>query len=177
MAVDNQVRNADGKFTTVKQPLPLPEGVSDYAVGGYANAAAPAMSGGFAIRHEAAKQLYTDRGKAYTTQTAEKKDGESKISLTCVSAGEGLSREEVLKALEARLVEMANCLAEFAAPENIKIYLTLDAGGAVSHVGIVSGTIIDAKVKQCLTKEIRKCRFGASTNGKNVKAIVIIKIK
>ncbi len=34
VAVDSEVRNADGTSATVKQPLPLPEGVSDYAVGG-----------------------------------------------------------------------------------------------------------------------------------------------
>jgi len=34
IAVDSLVRNKDGKSTTVNQPLPLPEGVSDYAVGG-----------------------------------------------------------------------------------------------------------------------------------------------
>ncbi len=35
IAIDNQVRNEGGKGATVKQPLPLPEGVSDYAVGNY----------------------------------------------------------------------------------------------------------------------------------------------
>lgn len=34
VAVDNQVRNAGGNLTTIEQPLPLPEGVSDYAIGG-----------------------------------------------------------------------------------------------------------------------------------------------
>ena len=34
VAIDKQIRNKDGKIITVKQPLPLPEGVSDYAVGG-----------------------------------------------------------------------------------------------------------------------------------------------
>ncbi len=34
VAVDNRVRNAGDKPDTVNQPLPLPEGVSDYAVGG-----------------------------------------------------------------------------------------------------------------------------------------------
>ncbi len=34
IAVDSLVRNKDGQSTTVNQPLPLPEGVSDYAVGG-----------------------------------------------------------------------------------------------------------------------------------------------
>jgi Ca-activated chloride channel family protein len=34
VAVDTQVRAKGGDLTTVQQPLPLPEGVSDYAVGG-----------------------------------------------------------------------------------------------------------------------------------------------
>ncbi len=33
IAIDSEIRNKDGKSTTVKQPLPLPEGVSDLAVG------------------------------------------------------------------------------------------------------------------------------------------------
>jgi Ca-activated chloride channel homolog len=53
IAVDSLVRNKDGKSTTVNQPLPLPEGVSDYAVGG---AAMPAMvrSRGFSMKSLAA---------------------------------------------------------------------------------------------------------------------------
>jgi Ca-activated chloride channel homolog len=33
IAIDSEVRNTTGQSTTVKQPLPLPEGVSNYAVG------------------------------------------------------------------------------------------------------------------------------------------------
>ena len=45
IAVDSEVRNKDGRTTTVNQPLPLPEGVSDYAVGGVMarSVAAPMM--------------------------------------------------------------------------------------------------------------------------------------
>lgn len=34
VAIDTKIRNKDGKLITVKQPLPLPQGVSDTAVGG-----------------------------------------------------------------------------------------------------------------------------------------------
>ncbi|MCX5883967.1 MAG: VIT and VWA domain-containing protein, partial [Deltaproteobacteria bacterium] len=34
VAIDSLPRNVDGKSTTIKQPLPLPQGVSDLAVGG-----------------------------------------------------------------------------------------------------------------------------------------------
>ena len=40
VAIDEEIVNKDGKQTTVKQPIPMPEGVSDYAVGH----SAPALS-------------------------------------------------------------------------------------------------------------------------------------
>jgi Ca-activated chloride channel family protein len=39
IAIDSVVRNKGGKQTTVKQPLPLPENVNDYAVGGISGTA------------------------------------------------------------------------------------------------------------------------------------------
>jgi Ca-activated chloride channel family protein len=36
VAIDSQIRNAGGDSTTIRQPLPMPEGVSNQAVGGYA---------------------------------------------------------------------------------------------------------------------------------------------
>ena len=44
IAIDSVVRNAGGKQVSVKQPLPLPENVSDYAVGG-GYGSAPSSSG------------------------------------------------------------------------------------------------------------------------------------
>ena len=35
VAIDSQIRNVAGGSTTVRQPLPMPQGVSDLAVGGY----------------------------------------------------------------------------------------------------------------------------------------------
>jgi len=42
IALDSEIRNQTGQYTTVKQPLPLPEGVSNYAIGGVN----PVRSGG-----------------------------------------------------------------------------------------------------------------------------------
>ncbi|HJV37779.1 MAG TPA: VIT and VWA domain-containing protein, partial [Geothrix sp.] len=44
VAVDTQVRNANGTSTTVTQPLPLPEGVSDAAVGSMGGVATKTMA-------------------------------------------------------------------------------------------------------------------------------------
>jgi Ca-activated chloride channel family protein len=57
VAVDKEVRNNTGRSTMVKQPLPLPQGVSDYAVGGVNLSQGPIS---FMTRKEAAGQLTTD---------------------------------------------------------------------------------------------------------------------
>jgi Ca-activated chloride channel family protein len=44
IAIDSEVVNKGGSQATVKQPLPLPEGVSNYAVGGSAQYNAPAST-------------------------------------------------------------------------------------------------------------------------------------
>jgi len=45
IAIDNDIRNKEGNSTTVHQPLPLPEDVSDMAVGGYAMAKSASSQG------------------------------------------------------------------------------------------------------------------------------------
>jgi Ca-activated chloride channel family protein len=65
VAIDSEVRNAQGDSITVRQPLPMPEGVSNLAVGGYAPAPAAAAGAlpapGYAqpmgFRQEAAESL------------------------------------------------------------------------------------------------------------------------
>jgi Ca-activated chloride channel family protein len=55
VAVDSEIRNAGGNATTIKQPLPLPEGVSNYAVGRYPKSAV--RVGGYGTGHT--KKEYT----------------------------------------------------------------------------------------------------------------------
>jgi Ca-activated chloride channel family protein len=63
VAVDKIVRKT-GEVITVKQPLPLPQGVSDYAVGGYPSAPRFAPLGGIMMKAaEYAPQEKTDMSK------------------------------------------------------------------------------------------------------------------
>jgi len=57
VAVDTIVRDT-GELVTVKQPLPLPEGVSDYAVGNHRNKVACAPISGYAKRVLAKEEAY-----------------------------------------------------------------------------------------------------------------------
>lgn len=59
VAIDSEVRNKDGKQTTVVQPLPLPEGVSDKAVanGSYSWSMGAAGNSGYATSQPAAGEF------------------------------------------------------------------------------------------------------------------------
>ncbi len=52
VAVDSTIRNEGDSITTVTQPLPLPEGVPDEAIGGYTGALGGALGGYYALSNE-----------------------------------------------------------------------------------------------------------------------------
>lgn len=68
IAIDNQVRNKDGEYTTVKQPLPLPDGVSDMAVGkkGYTRVQGSGMIGTYG--YDAPTGGFNSSGGSYQKQ-------------------------------------------------------------------------------------------------------------
>jgi len=179
VAVDNEVRNHDGKLTTVKQPLPLPEGVSDYAVGGHGNyAAAPSMqkSMGMSMRGKMESRQSEDKLALQEIQAPQKKDKEQKVSIVSVTAGKGLSKDDILKVSEANINEIKKCLAGGNFSGTIKINLTMNANGTVKNVEIASGNIKEVKLCQCIIDQIKQWRFPATINGQVVKATIIFKI-
>lgn len=99
VAIDSEVRNADGKPTTVKQPLPLPQGVTDYAVGGtvmrsYAPMAAMAKKGDM---HSEARAVVKEK-----QAKDEEKDRKTAVIIEDVTVSQGLSKEDVLKNLRSK---------------------------------------------------------------------------
>jgi len=69
VAVDKVTRET-GETVTVKQPLPLPQGVSDYAVGG------KNMSGSYTAAAPVAGLAYCKKAKVMDTESAETKEEE-----------------------------------------------------------------------------------------------------
>jgi Ca-activated chloride channel family protein len=180
VAVDNEVRNKDGKFTTVKQPLPLPEGVSDYAVGGNVNyAAAPAMqkSWGMGMRSKMESRLAEDKSDAaHELQVPKKKDEAQKISIVSVTTGKGLTKDEILKVSQANLSEIEKCFADKNLSGTIKLNLTINSDGTVNNLEITTGNIKYAKLRQCIIAQIKQWCFPATVNGQAVKATITLKI-
>ena len=165
IAVDSEIRNRDGNSTTIHQPLPLPEGVSDYAVGNFKSAgfapgvrykamspAADASRGGL-VRQESAREV-----------AAEKKD---KVSLEKVESLNPSDAEKIQKAAENRINELQNCN-----PGNLHgrmvVKLVIGVDGRVKSAVVTSDGIKDKKLKKCVTDAIRKWRFDAPALGSDM---------
>lgn len=178
VAVDHEVRNTNGKPATVKQPLPLPEGVSDYAVGGnahYASAPAPAMAKGFAMRHKAESMPAEDKQTLSEQQAPQKKDQLKHVSIIDAAAGKGLTKDEILRVARTHLTDIEKCLTGQKASQTLKIELTINADGTVKEAKILSGEIRDVHVRKCLMETIGKWQFARTTGAKEAKAVLTLK--
>jgi Ca-activated chloride channel family protein len=185
VAVDKEVR-ATGETVTVKQPLPMPEGVSDNAVGetqAYGNAPASGYGGGMrsmakeaskpgpAMDYEAAPVMnaqagYKTKAAVDKTEMSEKKyalEGTTKGSLYIsdgqVPAGYTLdeAEKEVFKAVKQELEQYLNNCGLTGVQFEVKA-----ENGKVKEV-----MVLKYKGKSCneeqLKKILEKVTFGTAT--------------
>ncbi len=172
VAVDSEVRNSDGKPTTVKQPLPLPQGVSDYAVGGN-------MMRAYAPVAQMAKKAIagTAEDKALAREMRvkdEEKDRKAAIAIADIGVSHGLSREAVYTVLSDHLRLFESCIA--GSGGNIVLRITINPNGTVKNVQLLSSTLNNSKVHRCVTAEIRKIRMPSTQDGEEARVMVTLTV-
>jgi Ca-activated chloride channel family protein len=178
VAIDTEVRLIDGQAVTVKQPLPLPEGVSDYAVG-RGMVAQKTMSPLAAYPSAAAE---VDRKEV-------KKDEESKSRLMRLSVelGEiftsgGLSKETIQKVIKQQIPSIELCYQKALEKKpNIQGVITLqmviDSSGRVAMVSLVSSKLNDKNLEQCIIQKIKGITFPTPEGTEKVNATVSFNLK
>ena len=183
VAVD-KVKRADGEIVTVKQPLPMPEGVSDLAVGGMARAAAAPMAFGKSQAPAPREAEY----KSFEAQKAVDKKGESRgnlsteeIEVRVVEVKGDLARGAVEQVLRNRLEELSACCSKRLSGHERKggevtCRLLVKADGKVAEVRPVSSTLADKARTECLTKVLRSLTFPISTKG-NLEIVLTVVCK
>jgi Ca-activated chloride channel homolog len=182
VAIDSEIRNKGGKSTTVRQPLPLPEGVSDLAVGG----ASPMASGnlgvqfcaksvGVAKRCEALKEAadtstYSPNSPALppaapSKQLEEKKKGQAGIIYSDLSIQGALTEKEFQKWFNFNRAVLEGAVgsgSSFSATLKIKV----DAKGYVKSVEITSlDKGADESAKR-LVHALKSLNFPVPTDGR-----------
>jgi Ca-activated chloride channel family protein len=170
VAIDSEVRNADGRPSTVKQPLPLPQGVSDYAVGGaamksYAPMAAMAKreaapSEGLLLAQEKKRARDEEKGRLAAMMAAD------------VAVSKNLRKEDVVKAIDGQRQKLESCLA--GATGKLVVRLTVNPDGTVKGVQVLSSTLKSGKAVPCVADHLRKIRLSATQDGKEGRAVITL---
>ena len=186
VAIDSFVRVTDGKTVLVKQPLPLPQGVSDYALGGsckkigYAPTVATSAGSFHAPEEESSDILFRDKEEGAEI------DGDRDMSLRLekISARGAVSLREIERTLEKNLDAMASCFGEAGAGLSAKsgemiLELQLNASGQLTRVDLVSfkyNKIVTQtdRLGKCIETQLSGLQFPATSDGKS--AIVTVQI-
>ncbi len=138
VAVDTQVRNAGGSHTTVTQPLPLPEGVSNAAVGGAPGRVAGGIIGGVVGGPMAAYAPSSMRKMAAPASAAVE-----------VLAQDGLARREKPKVHSARRILAFSGITGTSDPRSLRRELEarlMDPALVAALAGLPSGTVLALNV-------------------------------
>ena len=162
VAIDTEARLVHGQAVTVKQPLPLPEGVSDYAVG-RGMVAQKAMSPLAASRSMAieGKQLREEECK---DERLVSKSGRGSIELADISITNGLSKEDIQRVIKQQIPAMEICYQKALEKKpsiqgKVTLQLVIDSKGKVTKVSLVSSKLNDKTIEQCILQKIKVVTF------------------
>lgn len=196
VAVDSLVRNKGGDQTTITQPLPLPEGVSDYAVGGAMGP--PPLAAGRPMMYKASPSTApppagtvaeTQRWRETSSQARDKKtegpEDESargkaaRSSILSLTVEGALSETTVRAFIEQQLVTLDPChdtRKVKGAPQEITLVIIFDAGGTVRDVQAQAPTKIPAHMERCLMKAVKAWKITTPGTGAETRVSARIKL-
>ncbi len=178
VAIDTEVRLVNGQPVTIKQPLPLPEGVSNRAVGGGIarqksfSAAAPAM--GFVAQEREAKDEVTDH-----SSKGRRKDS---VEIEKLSTSAGLSGETVLAALRPEIASLEiSCQKTLAKPPAAEASLTfeciVDPSGRITHVRVIKSDLHEKDLERCIAQKLKEVRLSARSTTKDDTFTVSLRLR
>jgi Ca-activated chloride channel family protein len=168
VAVDTVVRANGAKSQTVRQPLPLPQGVSDHAVGGMGRKCRKKKPSraryGYSPPATAAPVLAE---KAEPAPPPPPKAEEKKISR--------LSNRDIVRVMRRHVSGLKTCCKKHIKSGKIVLEITVGKTGRVTGLKIVSGAANNSKLKKCLLRLLKRMQFPASGSSKTFKFPLVIR--
>ena len=188
VAIDSQVRNVNGRPVTVNQPLPLPEGVSNLAVGGSAPSssvsgstgryksmgamgagggypAAPSVAPGHAPLRAAESMA---DGLANNAPAPEPKEEERQqpaaftATITDLKVSGGMTDQAVRQAIEQKLPQIANCLDPASnLSGTVTFTFVIGADGRVKDLKLANSQLGYGQAERCAREKIKNWTFPA----------------
>ena len=191
IAVDTQIRIKDGQAITVKQPLPLPQGVSDYAVGGNSSlvrkstssfAAAPSILGFQNQVMEESLERKKDNHLAGESEPDVTAHDKNTIELEEIIVTGDLQEKFIRKILKKHIRSFNICLRQSLEKQpdlkgEFVFKLVIDSAGRVTKVVPDKGATKENQFGQCMLQELKKLHFPASNRGKKSMVLITFVLK
>jgi Ca-activated chloride channel family protein len=169
VAIDSLPRNVGDQSTTIRQPLPLPQGVSDLAVGGgrMLHAMSPALPGRTGTMDRAAK---FDRKAESETNL-----GVNHLAENMLISG-NLSKKALEKFILEHLKEIGSCHTGIKNPANgkLSVKIDIDGGGKVLKVEAGIDEINNRVLKSCIIQLVKGWTLPAPSDGKSASVEVFL---
>ncbi len=160
IAVDTEVRNQGGEQVAIKQPLPLPRGVSDYAVGSTKMSLAPSS---LMARKEAPAPL---EERAMQREVKEQEKDKRVVSIEELTIQGGLSKEAVLQALKKNLPELQRCVSADGPGKRFVLQLVVGMDGRIKSGKVVGNDLNKGSTKPCMWDKIKGWQLPVPQDGK-----------
>jgi Ca-activated chloride channel homolog len=177
VAVD-KVKRADGTVTTVKQPLPLPEGVSDLAVGdgrrkammGMLASPHPGYGGRLAMNGKAPQEYASGLSPAKTSKEQPGKPSTPALKVQATLVKGEVDIKAVQQVLTDELARLEKCCQDVMAkggklPRAIPLVMTLGPDGKVTQAGQLTRIKLPGNLAACLVEALKQMAFPKPVKG------------
>ena len=173
VAIDNQVRNQGGNSTTIEQPLPLPEGVSDMAVGYAASPSGNMKMNCVAVKSESFSEIKSKDEKT----DVEEDEHISEIFLVVEQMPEFPGGDLAMKEYLRKNLVYPETAKRQQIEGTVYVSFTIGKDGSIKNIKILRGldSACDAEVLR-LIKQMPKWTPGKQ-RGKPVETQMTIPIK
>ncbi|MGD9082570.1 MAG: AgmX/PglI C-terminal domain-containing protein, partial [Desulfobacterales bacterium] len=191
VAVDTQIRLKDGQAVTVKQPLPLPQGVSDYAVAGNRSlvrkstssfAAAPSVFGLNTKVMEESIEHKKEDGLAEDSELDATVHDKNTIELGEIIVTGDLPERSIRKILKKHIRPFNICFRQALEKQpdlkrKIVFKMVIDPAGRAIKVDPEKGAGKKNEFERCMLQELKKLHFPASKGGKKSMVLITFVLK
>ncbi len=173
VAIDSRVRS-DGKTEVVKQPLPLPQGVSDYAVRGYASSGLGGASrtlkqyrAPMAVAELRAREEASSSGKKGTI--ADRTHAAPEVELGSIVVSRILSLKSVTRVVETMLTDAKACYVDALKTRpglsgSLFVKFVIKPDGSVDRIKVLKNEL-DKQLQQEIVALFAGLSFPNSTGG------------
>ena len=171
IAIDSQFRNENGQWISVKQPLPLPEGVSNYAIGAY-NTSSLQLKKGSTMQ---SRTTLEGNQEYFEFDTL---NDEEIVYVNTEKPAEFTGGEQVLQAFLLSNLKYLKDVAEKGITGTVVIQFTVNPDGTLSDIKIIKGVdpLLDQEALRVIRLTSGKWKPGTH-GGKPVKMTMIIPVK